>query len=136
MLSVSDSRLGMPVVCRILLSPLARASVLRSLWRSWVMSCLTVIVFSVCSGCGRKKAVSPLPQLKDSHTRMLNLLKEHAKRAAHDHPILGDKKARMLRQQLDQHKSVPPLMTLRLQRLMIMKSIMQDKVILWASYLN
>jgi len=50
---------------------------------------------------------------------MLNLLKEHGERAAHDHPILGDKKARMLRQQLDQMKAaigMPSPIILHLQQ--------------------
>ena len=47
---------------------------------------------------------------------MLGLLKKHAERAAHDHPILGDKEARMLREQLDQLKEaidMPSMFTLR-----------------------
>ena len=78
---------------------------LRLLWRSRATYCLAVVTLLGCSGCGRKKAVSPVPQLKDSHTRMLDLLKEQAERAKHDHPILGDKEARMVRQLVDQNKA-------------------------------
>jgi len=83
------------------------------------LSLVSAIFVLGCLGCGRdpdvsakpsiatqEQVISPTPADESGHTRMLGLLEEIAGQATHDHPILGDKKARVLRGKIDELKAV------------------------------
>jgi len=81
--------------------------------------CLAVVAWFGLSGCGQKpdssspvasptqdEVISLQPPVVAGHARMLDLLAKIAEKAAHDHPILGDRMAQDLRQQLRERKGV------------------------------